>query len=70
MTKQCSNMLKSHSNTHKMLVLEIAGVFHMHTYNLTNYEKYNSPDMYEKVTIYLQKADQLIQKKSESKMES
>lgn len=31
-TKHCSN-------THKKLVLEMVGVFHMHTYNLTKYEK-------------------------------
>lgn len=35
-------MLKSHS-THKK-----AGVFHLHTYNLTTNEKQNNPDMYKK----------------------
>lgn len=57
-------MVKSHSNTHtKKAGIRIAGVFHMHTSNLTNSEnkKQNSPDMYEKLTKYLHNVDHLIQ---------
>lgn len=38
--KHWNKMLKTNFNTYtEKLVLEIAGVFHMHTYSLTDYKK-------------------------------
>lgn len=67
-TEQTDKTLQLHveeplQHTHtKKAGIRIAGVFQMHTYNLTNSEikKQNSPDMYEKLTKYLH-VDHLIQ---------
>lgn len=54
-------MFKRPSNTYKKkLVLEIAGVFHLHTYNLTTNENKTILICIKKVTKYLQKADHVI----------